>query len=135
MHIISPSRTFWQIAVEALGAWRRRDADLADLRRCDPVEVNHIADDLGLSRATLFTLAAKRPDSADLLLQRMQVLGLDPKVVGAEQTADMRDLQRCCSCCDNKPECGHDLDNHPQDSRWRNYCPNSHTLAALQEGK
>ena len=92
MHTISLPRMFWQIAVETWEAWRRREADLADLRRCDPVEMNHIADDLGLDRATLFTLAAKRPDSADLLLQRMQVLGLDPKVVGAKQTAVMRDL-------------------------------------------
>jgi hypothetical protein len=126
MHTISRPRSLWQVVMDAWSGWRRCRADLSDLRRFDP------AIDVGLDRSTLFTLAAKRPDSADLLIQRMKALGMAPETLGRREPAIMRDMQRCCSCCDSKARCSHDLDNRPQDSAWRTYCPNGQTLRSLQ---
>jgi hypothetical protein len=33
--------------------------------------------------------------------------------------------------CPDQQLCGHDFDNDPPDSKWREYCPNTETLDAL----
>jgi hypothetical protein len=44
----------------------------------------------------------------------------------------IRDLQRVCTLCDEKPHCGDDIDRDPSDPEWRNYCPNVQTIEALE---
>jgi hypothetical protein len=43
----------------------------------------------------------------------------------------MRDLQRCCSNCDSKQLCAHELEDKPKGASWPKYCPNEQTIAAL----
>jgi hypothetical protein len=43
----------------------------------------------------------------------------------------MRDLQRCCSNCDSKQLCAHELEDKPKVARWPAYCPNQDTIAEL----
>jgi uncharacterized protein YjiS (DUF1127 family) len=111
-------------------AWRQRCHELDGF---DRVEMEHIASDLGLSTGDLKTLVAKGSHAADLLYERMAVLGLSRS--DAERIADgsMRDLQRTCALCCNKDACRKDLAARPHDPVWKGYCPNSLSLASLSK--
>ena len=61
----------------------------------------------------------------------MAMLGLDPAEISRSQPQTMRDLQRVCTLCADKPDCEHDLAGDPSDPSWRDYCPNEGTLGAL----
>src|ERR1700757_4126190 len=59
--------------------WRNMRAErtsLGELENCGD-EVGHIARDVGLTRHDLYTIAAKRPDAADQLKQRLEALHMD----------------------------------------------------------
>jgi hypothetical protein len=119
-------------AVDALLArlrewWRRED----ELSRLDPKEVGRIAADLGMSTSALKDLAARGPDAANLLYERMRALGLSKADVDHAAQGVMRDLQRTCACCKEKGICEKDLTKHPDDPVWKSYCPNAITLESL----
>ena len=67
-------------------------------------------------------------NAADLLYRRMEQLRLDRNHV---DVAVLRDLQRCCSNCDLKQLCAHELEDKPKGAVWPKYCPNEQTLVAL----
>jgi hypothetical protein len=114
--------------------WRRRAA----VRRAhceldaDSQETARIARDVHLPPATLHALADRGPDDAALLARRMAVLRLDAEDLARRDGAVMQDLQRLCTLCGIKGLCAAELDWRPQDPRWKEYCPNSGTLTALQ---
>jgi len=58
----------------------------------------------------------------------MEQLQLDRNHV---DIAVLRDLQRCCSKCDLKQLCAHELEDKPKGAVWPKYCPNEQTLVAL----
>jgi Family of unknown function (DUF6455) len=90
--------------------------------------VARVAQDLGISAADLRFLASQDKTAADLLNRRLETLRLDPTSI---DPALMRDLQRCCSICDSKQLCAHELEDKPQSASWPKYCPNEATIAAL----
>ena len=107
--------------------WARRAA-IHEFATQDPSEVARIAQDLRISVADLHMLARQDKTAADLLYRRLETLRLDPTSV---DPALMRDLQRCCSNCDSKRLCAHELEDKPKDASWPAYCPNEDTIAAL----
>jgi hypothetical protein len=107
--------------------WTKRAA-VNELANCDALEVARIAQDLGISAADLCVLASRDKTAADLLNRRLETLRLDPTSV---DPALMRDLQRCCSNCDSKELCAHELEDKPKGASWPKYCPNEETIAAL----
>jgi hypothetical protein len=107
--------------------WARRVA-LNELAAYDPSGVTRIAQDLGISVADLHTLARQDKTAADLLYRRLETLRLDPTSV---DPALMRDLQRCCSNCNSKQLCAHELEDKPKGARWPAYCSNQDTIAEL----
>jgi uncharacterized protein YjiS (DUF1127 family) len=115
--------------------WRSlRDARsrLGELQGCGS-EAANIARDIGLSRADFYTIAAKRPDSANQLKRRLAALDIDEAALLRNDPRVTRDLERVCSLCGQKRQCERDLARHPDDPVWRTYCPNTHTLDALKE--
>jgi hypothetical protein len=107
--------------------WQRED----ELSRLDPEEVGRVAADLGMSASALKDLAARGPDAANLLYERMRALGLSRADVDHGAQGVMRDLQRTCACCNEKGICEKDLVKHPDDPAWKSYCPNAVTLESL----
>jgi len=105
---------------------------LNELQGCGS-ETANIARDIGLSRADLYTIAAKRPDAADQLKRRLAALDIDEAALVHNDPRVVRDLERVCSLCGQKRQCERDLARHPADPVWRTYCPNAHTLDALKE--
>jgi hypothetical protein len=102
-----------------------------DLASAGP-EAQNIARDVGLSTAELYALAGKRPDAADQLKQRLAALHLDEAALQRNEPI-IRDLERTCSLCGAKRQCERDLAQRPDDPVWQSYCPNAHTLQALEE--
>src|SRR5262249_24738214 len=98
-----------ELAEAAKAFWRRR-LSTNEVARLDWQERACIARDLGLSTNDLGILAAQGENAADLLVRRMETVGLNPDNVDA---AVMRDLQRCCSLCDEKVLCVHELEDRP----------------------
>jgi hypothetical protein len=119
-----------RIAVVARAFWGKKAA-LDELFGCDGPELTRVAQDLGISSADLRALAAQDKTAADLLYRRLESLRLDPASI---DPAVMRDLQRCCSTCDNKQLCAHELEDGPKGARWPTYCPNEDTIAAIATG-
>jgi hypothetical protein len=113
---------------EAGKAFWRKIAAVNELAGCDALEVARVAQDLGISAADLRALASRDQTSADLLTRRLETLRLDPTSV---DPALMRDLQRCCSNCDSKQLCAHELEDKPRAASWPKYCPNEETIAAI----
>jgi hypothetical protein len=90
-------------AVETLLArvrdwWRRHD----ELSSVDPKELERVAADLGMSTNALKDLAARGPNAANLLYERMHALGLSKADVDHAAQGVMRDLQKTCACCNEK---------------------------------
>jgi hypothetical protein len=107
--------------------WKKRTA-INELAECDALDLARIAQDLGVSAADLRVLATRDKRAADLLYRRLESIRLDPTSV---DRVVMRDLQRCCSNCDSKPLCAHELEDKPLTASWPKYCPNQETLDAL----
>jgi len=117
--------------------WRNLRAarmDVDELARCGR-EAGNIARDVGLSTAELYAMAAKRPDAADQLKLRLETLHLDRGALQRGDPVVLRDLERTCSLCGEKRRCERDLARTPDDPAWQSYCPNAHTLQALEEGE
>ena len=116
-----------QLTDAAVASWQRR-ASVKEIDNMDTQEVRCIARDLGVSPFEMRTLAATNKNATDLLVRRMETIGLCSDQV---DLAVMRDLQRCCSICAQKGLCIHELEDKPRIATWPKYCPNEQTLTAL----
>jgi hypothetical protein len=107
----------------------------SELGSIDQAELGRIAGDLGMTCADLQDLVARGPDAADLLYERMRVLGIAKEDVEQSARGLMRDLEKTCACCNEKGLCEKDLAIHPDNPSWKSYCPNAITLQSLKSLK
>ena len=117
-----------QRLIEASKSWVRRRTSINEVATLDSNELSCVAHELGISSAELRGLASRDKNAADLLYRRMEQLQLDRNHV---DIGVLRDLQRCCSSCDLKQLCAHELEDKPIGAIWPKYCPNEQTLVAL----
>jgi uncharacterized protein YjiS (DUF1127 family) len=114
--------------------WRARE----ELAQIDPGELARIAGDLGMTAEDLETLAERGPDAANLLYERMAILGITPDDAENAARGLLRDLEKTCACCNEKGVCEKDIARRPGDPRWHGYCPNAlelEDLKRLKEGR
>jgi len=101
-------------------------------------EIEHLAQETGMSVDDLRTLAMLGIHGAYLLRRRMLVLCIDPDGFSRAEPALFRELQKSCSRCDNHGPCAQDLVRDAVDPTrpdWRDYCPNAawlNTFSALR---
>lgn len=103
-----------------------------ELDRLSGGELQHLAQDVGLTGPGLRAIVCGNPDAAELLPRRMSALDLDPEELARRMPEISRDLQRVCSSCESYGRCLRDLDSDPQADVWEYYCPNAPTLQELQ---
>jgi hypothetical protein len=120
----SPPKAIWQW-------WLGLTGSRSSLGYCGEEVIERIANDVGVSASELCALAKRGPQSADLLLRRMEALDLEQNEVAQVERATFQDLQRACSLCDRKRRCACDLARKPFDPSWKDYCPNAQTLTVL----
>jgi hypothetical protein len=111
--------------------WNRQN----ELRGLDPMELERVAKEIGMSARDLENLVARGPEAATQLYERMQALGLSRTEIEHSATDVLRDLQRTCACCNEKSRCERDLRKRPDDQIWNDYCPNAVTLDTLAKAK
>jgi len=124
----SPRLNVVRFFTDVWNNWRERRARLIEFDKCDSAEMLRIAQDLGTSLSELRDLASRDRNAADLLQRQLCNLNLDPATI---EPAVMRDLQRCCSKCDSKTLCKHEIEDRPEQVSWPKYCPNEQTIGML----
>jgi uncharacterized protein YjiS (DUF1127 family) len=117
---------------DAWTRYRKRRAAIAELQALGHGELERMVQDAGVTFSDLLVLATQNTDSASLLYRRLELAGIDFKKL---DQAIMRDLQRCCTLCESKGVCIHDLEDRPNAASWPEYCPNRHTIEALETTK
>lgn len=113
---------------EAWNRYRRRRAAVAELQALGSAELERLVHDAGLSFNDVLELAKCSADSAALLYRRLEQAGVDFRSINS---ATLRDMQRCCSFCESKGQCAHELDDKSKAASWPDYCPNKQTVEAL----
>jgi hypothetical protein len=121
----SPFEAVWRV----LSDWARGPS--ASEVCCGELEIERIARDVRLTPAELRAVAKHGSAAADLLLERMAALDLDPAEVAQVGPQTFRDLQRACSLCESKRRCARELARDAAAPQWQDYCPNAQTLMAL----
>jgi len=119
---------FFQSIGEAWSRFRRRRAAVAELQALGGTELERMVQDAGLTFSDLLELTKQSADSAALLYRRLEQAGVEVRSI---DPAVFRDMQRCCSFCDSKEKCAHELDDKPKAANWPDYCPNRMTIDAL----
>src|SRR2546426_11666492 len=79
-------------------SWRATGEPPFELQCAGTIEVERIAQELGLSSSELRSLVS-RPDERELLAKRVAGLNLGPNVLARSDPATFRDLQRVCALC------------------------------------
>jgi uncharacterized protein YjiS (DUF1127 family) len=113
---------------EAWSRYRKRRAAVAELQSLGNTELERIVHDAGLSFSDVLELTKQSGDSAALLYRRLEQAGVDFRSI---DTTVLRDMQRCCSFCESKGQCVHDLEDKTKAASWPDYCPNRATIEAL----
>ena len=123
---------FFQTIGHAWKRYRQRRLAMAELQALGTAELERMVQDAGLTFGDVLELAKRSGDSASLLYRRLEQAGIDFRAV---DSAALRDMQRCCSYCDSKAQCAHELEDAPKAASWPQYCPNRLTIEALGSAK
>lgn len=121
---------WYQLISDAFRRFQKRQMRRAELEALGLTERERLAFDVGLSRTDLASLAALDSDSAVLMARRLADNGIEIKSIDPVM---LRDMQRCCSQCESKERCEHELDDKPKVAAWPNYCPNEQSMRALMD--
>jgi uncharacterized protein YjiS (DUF1127 family) len=119
---------FFHSIAEAWSRYRKRRAAVAELQALGNAELERMVQDAGLTFGDVLELAKQSGDSAALLYRRLERAGVDFRSL---DSAVLRDMQRCCSLCESKTQCAHELEDKPKVASWPDYCPNRQTIDAL----
>lgn len=116
---------------QLLARWREQ----AELSQLPSSELGRIAHELGMSSDELTEIASHGSHGSDLLYERMAALGIARDDIDRVAHGLIRDLEKSCSCCADKGQCTRDLDAHPEDPVWKEYCPNAIALESVRRCK
>ncbi len=127
-HATTTETGLWETLTGAWARYRKRRAAVAELQALGDTELERLVQDAGLTFGDVLALAKQNASSAAMLYRRLEQVGIDLKSIDPNM---LRDMQRCCSFCDSKARCEHDLDHRPKAANWPDYCPNQQTIEAL----
>jgi hypothetical protein len=115
-------------------SWHRtmqRRRTLKELAACSRQELDRIASDVGLSGDQLRQHCRYGHGIPELLLQRLQLLDIDPEFVRQAAPTLFRDLVRVCASCADSRRCARDLANSDVQAGMSTYCPNGASIDML----
>lgn len=111
--------------------WLKHRRELNEIRQMNRTDFNLIAQDLRVSPDDLDRMVQAGPHAADELPKMLQSLGIDETDLARIEPLMVRDMQRVCAMCRDKPQCHRDLDAGTSAAHYKDYCPNASTIEAL----
>lgn len=113
--------------------WLKHRRELSEIRRMNRTDFDLIARDLRVSPGDLDRLVEAGPHSADEMPAMLKALGIDMEDLVRTEPLIVRDMQRVCSLCRDKPHCHSELAAGTAAEHYKEYCPNASTIEALGE--
>lgn len=117
--------------IESFADWIKHRRELREMREMDGISFGQIAGDLRISSADLEALVRQGPHAADELPKMLQALGIDQADLVRSEPALLRDMERVCSVCNHKRQCGHELAAGSAAAHYEEYCGNASTIDGL----
>ena len=119
------------LVIETFGDWLKHRRELKEMREMDATSFNQIAGDLRISSADLEALVRQGPHAADELPKMLRALGIDQADLARTEPRVLRDMERVCSMCNHKRQCGHELAAGTAAAHYEEYCANASTIDGL----
>src|ERR1700737_2081545 len=117
--------------IDIFGNWLKHRQELREIRELDDGQFSRIAQELCVTPADLEAMVRQGPHAADELPRLLKALGIDRTALSRTQPFMLRDMERVCTLCQQKPQCDHDLDAGTSAHHYEEYCPNAPTIDAL----
>ena len=113
-----------QFLIDTFAQWLRHRRELSELRQLDRDDFERIAMDLD-------ELVRHGEHAADELPQMLKALGIDEAALGRAEPLVLRDMERVCAMCKDKPRCHRDLAAGTSAAHYEDYCLNAPTIDRL----
>jgi transcriptional regulator with XRE-family HTH domain len=122
-----------QFLIDTFAQWLQHRRELSEIRQMDRDDFERIAADLRISPGELDELVRQGPHAADELPQMLKVLGVDEAALSRTEPLVLRDMERVCAMCRDKPRCHRDLAAGTAGAHYEEYCLNAPTIDRLGE--
>ena len=122
-----------QFLIDTFAQWLQHRRELSEIRQMDREDFERIAADLRIAPGELDELVRQGPHAADELPQMLKVLGIDEAALSRTEPLVLRDMERVCAMCRDKPRCHRDLAAGTAGAHYEEYCLNAPTIDRLGE--
>lgn len=120
-----------QAVIDSFAQWLKHRRELSEIRRMDRDDLERIAADLQVSPGELDELVQNGEHAADELPQMLKALGVDEAALARIEPLVLRDMERVCAVCRDKPRCHRDLAAGATEAHYEEYCLNAPTIDRL----
>ncbi|MGJ5177848.1 hypothetical protein ACQR16_11770 [Bradyrhizobium oligotrophicum] len=120
-----------QFLIDTFAQWLRHRRELSELRQLDRDDFERIATDLQVTPADLDALVRHGEHAADELPLMLKALGIDEAALSRAEPVVLRDMERVCAMCKDKPRCHRDLAAGKAGEHYEDYCLNAPTIDHL----
>ncbi|UFZ01962.1 hypothetical protein LQG66_21890 [Bradyrhizobium ontarionense] len=120
-----------QFLIDTFAQWLRHRRELSELRQLDRDDFERIAMDLQVTPADLDELVRHGEHAADELPHMLKALGIDEAALSRTEPLVLRDMERVCAMCKDKPRCHRDLAAGTAGEHYEAYCLNAPTIDHL----
>ncbi|CAN5488130.1 hypothetical protein BH11PSE4_BH11PSE4_04120 [soil metagenome] len=120
-----------QTLIARLTEWLQRRREIGEMNQLDASEFARIAGEIGVAPQELDLLVRRGPHAADEMPKVLRALGFDEEAIARIQAPQRQDMERACSLCQHKAECGNDLAKGSVAEHYESYCNNTDAIAEL----
>ena len=120
-----------QFLIDIFAQWLKHRRELSEIRQMDREDFERIAADLQVSPGDLDELVQHGEHAADELPRMLNALGIDEAALARTEPMVLRDMERVCALCRDKPRCHRDLAAGTAGAHYEDYCLNAPTIDRL----
>jgi hypothetical protein len=117
--------------IERLTDWLQRRRSIGEMDLLDAAEFTRIAGELGLAPRELDALVHRGPRAADEMPKVLRALGFTEEAITRIQPPQRQHMERACSLCQHKAECGKDIAVGSVAEHFESYCNNADAINEL----
>jgi len=120
-----------QSLIDTFGEWLKHRRELNEIRQMNREDFERIAMDLQISPGDLDQMVRHGAHAADEMPAMLKALGIDEAALARSMPLVLRDMERVCAMCKDKPRCHRDLAAGTADAHYEEYCLNAPTIDRL----